>query len=66
MRFWRVHRLVDFSLEESRRVTLQAAYLQGAVVLTPSPYVHALFADKRNLALLSEDAGLDEWGLSTA
>lgn len=60
------NRLVDFSLEEPRHAALQAAYLQGAVVLTPSPYVHALFADKRNLALLSDDARLDDWGLSTA
>ena len=60
------NRLVDFSLEEPRHAALKAAYLQGAVVLTPSPYVHALFADKRNLALLSEDARLEEWGLSTA
>ncbi|WP_068071378.1 hypothetical protein [Novosphingobium lentum] len=58
------NRLVDFSLEEPRHAALQSAYLQGAVVLTPSPHVHALFADKRNLALLSDDARLDEWGLS--
>lgn len=58
------NRLVDFSLDEPRHAALQAAYLQGAVVLTPSPYVHALFADKRNLAVLSDDARLAEWGLS--
>ena len=60
------NRLVDFSLEDPRHAALHAAYLQGAVVLTPSPYVHALLADKRNLALLSENARLEEWGLSTA
>ncbi|UZW55697.1 hypothetical protein NUH86_02525 [Sphingobium sp. JS3065] len=60
------NRLVDFSLEEPRHAALQAAYLQDAVVLTPSPHVHALFADKRNLALLSEDARLEKWGLSAA
>ena len=60
------NRLVDFPLEEPRHTALQAAYLQGAVVLTPSPYVHALLADKRNLALLSEDSRVEEWGLSTA
>ena len=60
------NRLVDFSLEEPRHAALLAAYLQGAVVLTPSPYVHALFADKRNLALLSEDTQLEKWGLSAA
>ena len=27
---------------------LRAAYLDGAVVVTPNPHVHALYADKRN------------------
>lgn len=58
------NRLVDFSLDEPRHAALRDAYLQGTVVLTPSPFVHALFADKRNLALLSDDGLLDQWGLS--
>ena len=36
----------------------------GAVVLTPNPHNHALFADKRNLTLLSDPAALEAWGLS--
>jgi hypothetical protein len=34
------------------------------VVVTPNPRVHALFADKRNLALLSDPALLRSWGVS--
>jgi hypothetical protein len=58
------NRLVDFSLEEPRHAALRMAYLDGAVVVTPNPHVHALFADKRNLALLSEFDRLKQWGLS--
>jgi hypothetical protein len=57
------NRLVDFSFEESRHAALRTAYLDGVVVVTPNPHVHALFADKRNLALLSEFASLKQWGL---
>jgi hypothetical protein len=58
------NRLVDFSLEESRHVSLRTAYLDECVVVTPNPHVHALFADKRNMALLSEFDRLKQWGLS--
>ena len=34
------------------------------MVVTPNPRVHALFADKRNLALLSDPAPLRSWGVS--
>jgi hypothetical protein len=57
------NRLVDFSLEEPRHAVLRTAYLEGEVVVTPNPHVHALFADKRNLALLSEFDRLKQWGL---
>jgi hypothetical protein len=58
------NRLVDFSLEEPRHAALRTAYLDDGVVVTPNPHVHALFADKRNLALLSEFDRLRHWGLS--
>jgi hypothetical protein len=58
------NRLVDFSLEQPGHEALRAAYLDDAVVVTPNPHVHALFADKRNLALLSDQALLRSWGLS--
>ena len=56
------NRLVDFSLEAGEHDALRRAYLDGAVVVTPNPYVHALLADKRNLTLLSDPALLRSWG----
>ncbi len=58
------NRLVDFALENPGHAALRAAYLVDAVVLTPNPRVHALFADKRNLAILSDPALLQSWGTS--
>lgn len=57
------NRLVDFALDHPEHRALRAAYLDGAVVVTPNPHVHALCADKRNLALLSDQAALRSWGL---
>ena len=48
------NRLVDFALERPEPAILRAAYNADAVVVTPNPHVHALFADKRNLALLCD------------
>ena len=60
------NRLVDFSLDRPGHEALRAAYLDNAVVVTPNPHVHALYADKRNLGLLSDKAALRGWGLSPA
>ena len=57
------NRLVDFALERPEHAELRAAYLADAVVVTPNPRVHALFADKRNLVLLSDPAPLRSWGV---
>jgi hypothetical protein len=46
------NRLTDFSLQQFP--ALFAAYQQDKVVLTPHPYAYALYADKRNLALLTD------------
>jgi len=58
------NRLVDFALERPEHAALRAAYLDDAVVVTPNPRVHALYADKRNLILLSDQAALQSWGLA--
>jgi hypothetical protein len=58
------NRLVDFGLEESRHAALRAAYTRGDVVVTPNPRIHALFADKRNLTVLSDPVRLAAWGLT--
>ncbi|MBI3675346.1 MAG: hypothetical protein HY243_01860 [Proteobacteria bacterium] len=57
------NRLVDFSLEAPGHSALRAAYLDGRVVVTPNPHIHALFADKRNMTLFSDLATLGSWGL---
>ncbi len=58
------NRLVDFALEHPEHAALRAAYRAGAVVVTPNPHVHALFADKRNLVLLSDPAALRLGGVA--
>ena len=57
------NRLTDFYLEEPAHQAIRQAYEAGAIVLTPDPHAHALYADKRNLIALSDDARLTEWGL---
>ena len=56
------NRLVDFALDEPAHAVLRTAYQDGAVVVTPNPRVHALLADKRNLALLCDGERLRGWG----
>ncbi len=60
------NRLTDFTLTEATHDTLKEAWLAGEVVLTPHPHAHALYADKRNLIALSDDALLEKWGLPQA
>lgn len=57
------NRLTDFYLQDSGHEALQQAYLAGAAVVTPHPRTHALYADKRNLIALSDDAQLERWGV---
>ena len=57
------NRLTDFMLEAPASAALRAAYLANAVVLTPHPQAHALYADKRNLVLLSDPAMLERLGV---
>jgi hypothetical protein len=59
------NRLTDFSLSEPSHTALRNAYMAGAAVVTPHPRAHALFADKRNLITLGDDALLASWGVST-
>jgi hypothetical protein len=57
------NRLTDFYFEQPQHAHLHAAYLAGAAVFTPSPRAHALYADKRNLVLLSSAATLGAFGI---
>jgi len=60
------NRLTDFAFEEPAHAVLREAWLSRTAVLTPHPRAHALFADKRNLALLTDEALLREWGVPQA
>ena len=60
------NRLTDFALAAPQHAALRAAYLDNAVVLTPHPRVHALFADKRNLVKLSDPDWLVRAGVDPA
>jgi hypothetical protein len=60
------NRLTDFLLESSASAALRSAYLDHAVVVTPHPQAHALYADKRNLALLSDPIRLRALGVPEA
>lgn len=60
------NRLTDFSLEQPAHALLREAYLAEAAVVTPHPRAHALYADKRNLALLGDPMQLQQWGADAA
>lgn len=57
------NRLTDFALMSPAHAHLREAYLSDGVVLTPHPRAHALYADKRNLAVLSDAQVLLELGV---
>jgi hypothetical protein len=57
------NRLTDFYFDAPGNAVLREAYLAGAVI-TPNPREHALYANKRNLALLSDAPRLAAWGVA--
>lgn len=57
------NRLTDFYLADPAHAALRAAYESGAIVLTPHPRAHALYAHKRNLVTLSNPAVLASLGV---
>lgn len=60
------NRLTDFMLEHPDSRALRDAYCDDAVVLTPHPQAHALYANKRNLTILSNAAALQDLGVPQA
>jgi hypothetical protein len=60
------NRLTDFMLEAPGSRALHDAYCEDAVVLTPHPQAHALYANKRNLTILSSAAALEGLGVPQA
>ena len=60
------NRLTDFAFEAASSAALRSAWLDGSAVITPHPRAHALYADKRNLVLLSDPAALRRLGVDEA
>ncbi|MBX3706399.1 MAG: hypothetical protein KF911_07155 [Pseudomonadales bacterium] len=59
------NRLTDFYFDEPANAVLAAAYRAG-VVVTPNPHEHAVYASKRNLAVLCDPRQLTAWGVDPA
>jgi hypothetical protein len=57
------NRLTDFYFERPEHAILARAYETDAAVVTPHPHSHALYANKRNLALLTDATALHRWGI---
>ena len=57
-------RLTDFDLSDPAHAALRQAWVSGACVFTPNPETHALHANKRHLAALSDAALGIEMGWS--
>ncbi len=60
------NRLTDFALATPASAAIRAGYLAGDVAVTPNPHAHAVFANKRNLTLLTDEARLTVWGVDAA
>lgn len=60
------NRLTDFALDAPAHAALRQAWSANAAVITPHPRAHALYADKRNLALLSDADSLRALGVESS
>ena len=60
------NRLTDFAFDAPASAALRDAWLAGSAVITPHPRAHALYADKRNLVLLSSPDALRGLGADEA
>jgi len=60
------NRLTDFAFEEPAHAALRAAWLDDLALITPHPRAHALYADKRNLILLTNPEWLGAAGIAPA
>lgn len=58
------NRHTDFALERPESAALREAWFRDAAVVTPHPRAHALYADKRNLELLTDEARLAAMGIA--
>lgn len=57
------NRLTDFYFDQPENEVLREAYVSGKTVVTPNPYHHALYANKRNLEVLTDEDLLLQMGI---
>jgi hypothetical protein len=57
------NRLTDFYFEQPASAALRQAWMTQTAVITPHPQAHALYADKRHLALFSDETALIALGV---
>jgi hypothetical protein len=57
------NRLTDFYFSAPQHAALRSAYLNDAAAITPPPHAHAIYANKRNLVLLTDAALLRSWNV---
>lgn len=60
------NRLTDFYFEQPAHAALRQAWMTQTAVITPHPQAHALYADKRHLAVFSDGAALQALGVPEA
>jgi hypothetical protein len=60
------NRLTDFYWDHPSHQHLKKAYADKAVVVTPNPHHHAIYANKLNLTLLTDEKNLRQWNLEPA
>jgi hypothetical protein len=60
------NRLTDFYFDDPRHQLLRSACERGLAVITPHPRAHAIYANKHNLALLSDAHALARVGATPA
>ena len=60
------NRLTDFYFEQPGSAALRQAWQTQTAAITPHPQAHALYADKRHLAVFSDEAALVALGVPEA
>lgn len=59
------NRITDFYLREKNVSILCEAFEKDLAVVTPNPFHHALYADKKNLTFLGDSSFLENCGVSS-
>lgn len=58
------NRTTDFTLSETENSVLKQALLDDLAVISPNPFHHSIYADKRNPTIWKNAELLNNWGIS--